>query len=203
MSTDNCSSKSGIAKGAKIAILIIASIMAIILFIMTIAACNSVIWCANCAKDVYEFINTPDPDMPEIDYAEFPITITYEVNGEVNTIHDALICEYTGYTWNESDGIKHRTWNSFFESGEYITLHSTDTNRNIVLGVSHPAEWMMGDIDEFRTYDGDYSYYLGYIWNSSTNFHSAPEEEIYQNYGVKVLDFEIAPPIENTFVPAE
>ena len=33
---------------------------------------------------------------PQIKYGEFPCKLTYEINGEIKTIEDTIICEFDG-----------------------------------------------------------------------------------------------------------
>ncbi|MGG0825238.1 hypothetical protein ABE099_20510 [Paenibacillus turicensis] len=50
-----------------------------------------------------------DPSVPEITYAEFPVRLEYEVNGQKKVATDTVICEYDGIGYNEGQG-KHRKW---------------------------------------------------------------------------------------------
>ena len=45
-----------------------------------------------------------DPPAPQITYAEFPVRLEYEVNGQKKVATDTLICEYDGVGWNEGNG---------------------------------------------------------------------------------------------------
>ena len=44
----------------------------------------------------------PNPLKPEITYGEFPFTLTYELDGEIKTIEDVVVCEYDGIEWTNS-----------------------------------------------------------------------------------------------------
>ena len=63
-----------------------------------------------------------NPPKPEIKYGEFPISVTYEVNGEIIVIEDTVICEFDGVELRGGAG-KYRTWKSRLKSGnESLTL---------------------------------------------------------------------------------
>ena len=62
------------------------------------------------------YLRKPDPK-PKITYSEFPISITYEIDGEVKKFEDVIICEYGG-TKHVGLGVTHRIWNVKLKSGK-------------------------------------------------------------------------------------
>ena len=59
---------------------------------------------------------------PEITYGEFPFTLTYELDGEIKTIEDTIICEFDGFEAIGESG-KYRKWKTYLKSGnERLTL---------------------------------------------------------------------------------
>ena len=58
----------------------------------------------------------PNPPKPEIKYGEFPFVFVYELDGEIKTIEDTIVCEYDGIQWTNS-GNKKRKWKSHLKSG--------------------------------------------------------------------------------------
>ncbi|MBE6765920.1 MAG: leucine-rich repeat domain-containing protein [Ruminococcaceae bacterium] len=195
----NNSSASGKKKAIKIILAVILSLSAV-LMVLVLAAYSR---CISEVIAVYRCAATPDPDMPVINYAEFPIVVTYEADGEIITAHNTIICRYDGYRWDESDAIKHRRWTADYENGNRLILHTTEDGDNIMLGVSCSPELLMGDKDEIDSRSKESSYYLGYTIGSSSVFHDCDEIEILQKYSVRIISCEIAPPVKNTFVPAE
>jgi len=132
--------------------------------------------------------------------------VVYEVNGEEYTIKDTVICEYAGSRWNEGDGKKHRIWDRRFESGEYCVLYTVSEDVLIVLGLGRTTQYLMGDPEDNPLISDAYPQVLEYFESGTTSFTSLSfpsEEEVFEKYGVRIISFEIAPPIENTFVPAE
>ena len=53
---------------------------------------------------------------PEVKFGEFPCKLTYEINGEIKTIEDVIICEYDGIEIDEAHGTK-RKWKTSLKSG--------------------------------------------------------------------------------------
>ncbi len=94
------------------------------------------------------------PPVPEINYGEFPFTLTYEINGEQITVQDVYICEldYCGYDINIGP---HRTWKKYVKStGLENILITEDEERKIFCELGD--DWYyMGDF-EWTGYDEDY-----------------------------------------------
>ena len=142
----------------------------------------------------------PTPEHPTITYGEFPFQLQYEIAGELKTIDGTVICEYKGIGMDEASG-KKRLWES--------RLSNSDLNRIVLLKINDleeiyydpgPANFYMGD------YNGEYKHnfpnarYIRYNENGSwytDGFIS--EKELYVKYKIKLLTWEIAPPIENVF----
>lgn len=191
------------AKGMKYVLLFVMGMIAIVI-------CVAGFYCTRCAVEfgyttvkILQCATAPDPDVPVIRRAEFPITVTYEDDGEVKTVYDTLVCEFDGYVWESSDYARHRKWNYHLESGKYITLFQGAEHYVFVLKVDCSAAWMMGDEEEAPSEGGEPSYLIGISFGEAEKFYPYDEDEFYQDMSIKVLDFEVAPPIENTFVPAE
>ena len=141
---------------------------------------------------------------PEITRAEFPFRLEYEVNGEVFVAEDVLICEFAGNRWDASMGV-HHTWSAHFESGiTRITLYRDDA----VEVFFHPARetWSAGIFMGYRregrnrttndTFPGAVrtnNFYTG----EESRFISA--EDLLELYNIRLLHWEIAPPITNVF----
>ena len=46
----------------------------------------------------------PNPPKPEIKYGEFDFKLVYEIDGEMQTIEDTVICEFDGFNFDEANG---------------------------------------------------------------------------------------------------
>ena len=143
------------------------------------------------------------PPEPQITYGEFPFTITYEVNNEIATYRDVVICEYEGIeSWGTAG--KRRKWRRKLKSGnEYITLLSSENSEvsfEIYVPIPGLPEYYMGDFKKSRV---EYerimkdNRYLGYKQDDID--HSITKEEAREKYGVKIINIECSLPIQNEF----
>ena len=145
----------------------------------------------------------PKPPEPQITYGEFPFTITYEVDNEIFTYNDVVICEYEGVeSWGTAG--KRRKWSRKLKSGnEYITLLRSKTSEEtfeIYEAIPGLPEYYMGDFQKSRAeYEHnmkDYRY-LGYKQNDID--HSITKEEAWEKYRIKIINIECSLPIENKY----
>lgn len=153
------------------------------------------------------FMFNSNPPKPEITYGEFPISVKYEVNGEIKVIEDIVICEFDGFVSEGSNG-KHRKWKARLKSGnERIVLLRVE-NEDLTFEVSESygqPDYYMGDL----RYESNEAYekkmsddrYLGYTqWeNGVQTGHSITKEEVWDDYRLKVIDVQYSPPIQNSF----
>lgn len=195
------------AKMRKTKKIMLTAILSVLLVFMAVSGCTFI--ACDCMEwlrlpfAICSCINTPDPDMPAINYAEFPVVVTYEVDGEVLTAHNTIMCRYDDYRWDESDAIKHRRWAKSFENENPMLLHTADDGTNIHLGIRCSPELLMGDTEELTGNSREASYYLGYTFGESAHFHDCHESDPLEKYGVRVLSFDVAPPVQNTFTPVD
>jgi len=115
------------------------AIMVIVLFVL--------LWFLFVVTGVFS-IFMPNPPKPEITYGEFPISITYEVNGEVKIIEDTVICEFDGFESRGTAG-KFRVWKAYLKSGnERLTLLRVNNGESafeVCLSYGLP-DYYMGDL---------------------------------------------------------
>ena len=161
------------------------------------------------------FIFNPNPPAPQIKYGEFPCRLVYEINGEQKVIEDTIICEFDGFENIGSAG-NYRKWKT------YLRNEGEMTSDNIVL-----LNLQNDDIyDEFGHkvlelyfYGGSGHYYMNdelgghertaqdfsyidykYEFLDGTIGHSAfKAEEAYERFKIKLISWEVAPPIQNEF----
>lgn len=114
----------------------------------------------------------PNPPKPEIMRAEFPFSLTYQLNGITATLEDTLICKYTGWDCNlEVSSTKYRTWSSSYGSKQsrpvLLRLDDVETaymdgkwietgpyTVTFTLSVPNDADYYMGDSDTEPNYFG-------------------------------------------------
>ena len=146
----------------------------------------------------------PELPEPEVTYGRFPFKLVYEVDGERITVEDTYIIEYKG--WDPGG----------FNIGPYYLWDTSVTrklpresvwqyfDRVLIIKKSHPRiEFMIGSPEyyfgleerggsiynhnglepgDFRISSREYSGYIS-------------EEEIYEKYGIKIIEAYISPPL--------
>ena len=145
----------------------------------------------------------PAPTEPKITYGEFPFIITCEINNEIITYRDVVICEYEGIeSWGTAG--KRRKWSTKLKSGkEHIVLLQSainNTSFEIYVPIPGEAKYYMGEIikqrEEYERVMKD-DRYLGYKQNNID--HSITKEEAWEKYRIKIVNIECSSPIENKF----
>ena len=138
--------------------------------------------------------------LPEVKTEEFDFSVTYEYNGEINTISGVYVCEYDGTDW-ALDGGYHREWTGYVKGDnpdDVIKIGVTEDGGVVELNLGFYPEYFMGDpaaggreapepwISVTITDDEGMSILHG----------DALEEE---RYGVRIIRYEYAKPISNDF----
>jgi len=157
----------------------------------------------------------PNPQGPSIKYAEFPFRLEYKINDEYMVVEDTLICEYDGIEVDVAVG-KYRKWKSYLASGnEKIVLQQTNSTfgfaapskkANLTIYYdSGPVWYYLGNPDGI-TYEYDFpnaSFLDQYIGGGGSTYGVIYADELLDQYGIELISWEIAPPIENTFKSTE
>ena len=154
-------------------------------------------------KFVIQDLSTPNPPKPNITYGEFPFSLVYELNGEEKVVEDTLIGEYDGITRIGGPTNKSRSWiHSFMSGDKLITLLRIDETDVIHYPfLTNTVGYYMGD----NKYGPQGFSSCAYRHNSEEDpnynrdgYYISPDE-LLNKYGIKIISWEIAPPIENTF----
>ena len=160
------------------------------------------------------YVLLPNPPKPEITYGEFPYRLEYEFDGETYVVEDSYICEFSGFEFTTATGKKYRVWEGSHKSGnDRITLGKKDSLEyycfEVWKGHSSRAGAYMGDpeLEEAYTQESPAVIYTNNYakrHNREGNwdvFDKVIEEEELINHGIRIISWEIAPPIVNTFKP--
>ncbi len=144
---------------------------------------------------------TPPPPPPQIEYAEFPVELVYEIYGGRYEIKDTLICEYDGWD-TTGDGLsKERCWTKRFESGEDevddIIIYF-DEETTVYLEI-FSAKTYMGDKYAYDCYDGSDEPIFYMDIESSYSHKHVTKEELYDELGIKIIEYTMPERIENSF----
>ncbi len=147
---------------------------------------------------------------PEITYGEFPFKLTYELNGEIKTIEDIVICEFDGFEVIGEAG-KYRKWKTSLKSGnERVTLLDLrplkEVNefgqRMLEMFFSYGSgEYYMGDEQRYslKPEIRDYIEYEYKNADGTTGGSSYKADVAYEKYKIRLISWDTAPPIQNNF----
>lgn len=136
---------------------------------------------------------------PTVTEAEFDVSITYELDGETVVIDETYKAYYTGnggYTNSKGRNYSGKLGN-FEEDARLIVLKEENGGR-IELNTNIFPDYMMGDAEEhdYYTYE-PFAPQLLYYDSTEQEF---TDEETLLEHGAKLVDWEYAEPIENSFV---
>lgn len=135
---------------------------------------------------------------PTVTEAEFPFTITYELDGARITIEDVYKVNYVKN--DEDDNHKGRVYvGKRLSSGEDDTnfILKQDENSRIELWTHFYADYLMGDSQYDYFDDEAFEPEIYYFDSQETEYH---DEETLAAQGVKLISFEYPTPIENALV---
>lgn len=157
------------------------------------------------------FSLTPNPPKPEITYGEFPISITYEIEGEIQEIQDTIVCEFDGFENLGSAG-KYRKWKAYVKStgNKMVTLYDLRLNADFTEWGNQAlelcfdpgnAEYYMGDVGN-RQRSGSLGKWVDYLYitpDGKTGYSSFELDEAWERYKFKLISWDLSPPIQNSF----
>ena len=138
--------------------------------------------------------------IPEIKEGRFDFSVTYEINGEEKTFSGVYVCEYDGaYKTLAGKGIN---WNGYIENDvENRGVIPIQTNEDgvIYLDLNFVPEYFMDDPDAILYDVPSPSLYMVFHSDNPDEASYATEEEVIANYGVRIIRYNYADPIKNTF----
>ena len=146
---------------------------------------------------------------PEIKYGEFPLKVTYEVNGEIKVIEEVIVCEYYGMGGG-GEGGKQRIWTTHTkDSPAGVVLLEINEYTKLTISYESP-EYYMDDLhitikEQYLEWQRDNTvnrvfYVKTYdeagVGISAEHMNS---EKVYELYSLKLISWEPSPPIQNTY----
>lgn len=154
------------------------------------------------------FIQIPKP---EVTYGEFPFKLTYELNGEIKTIEDTIVCEFDGFEVVGESG-KYRRWKEYLKSGkEQLTLLDLRPLKEInefgqtmleLYFFYGTAAYYMGDESSPYARSGQKLDYVSYKYQTVDGIVGGSgynADVAWEKYKIKIISWEVAPPIQNIF----
>ena len=179
-------------KPLKITLIILLSLVLLIFSPIIFIICAITQWFV--ALVLCSFL-TPPPPPPQIEYAEFPIRLVYEINGTECEIKETFICQYDG--WDTSgDGLsKVRTWKFINGDGSsYFTIYD-DGETEIYCEYLSAAAYM-GD----KKYSYDYNPKLDiYATTDQSSHRTMSTKELSEEFGITKIRFYPPACVENSF----
>ena len=124
---------------------------------------------------------------PQVTYGEFDWELTYTVDDKTINIKDVYVCKYSGY----SETINLRRWDGYIKSSHevgFLIFHNKHTKVFCMLG--NPS-YYMGDSQQ-----EPHPIIIEENWMGSGTI---TEEELLKNYKIKIISWNVMPPIENSF----
>ena len=152
----------------------------------------------------------PDPPTPEITTAEFPFKLVYIIDGEEVVYEDVITCTYDGFNNDASLPYKYRVWSKEYGKSRYILLRELENGQVVRFQIPYSASYLMGESPDAVKYSDDppnvvlaseYERLQGEIGYLTDRVIEA--DELKEVYNIEIVSFEMAPPIENTFIPVE
>ena len=140
---------------------------------------------------------------PEVKEGQFDFSITYEINGKVDTLVAVYSCEFEGVSWS-IDGGYGRDWNAHtegdYEGDDYsAVVGKTEDGGDIILFFGIYPEYFMNDSAGDRGVP-EPSLYIAYSENDGAEVGLVNDSsEVAEIYGAKIISYEYDEPIKNTF----
>lgn len=145
------------------------------------------------------FSHKQDIKSPNIKHGEFPFEIKYEINNEINKICDTLICDFDGFKSIGEAGTIHK-WKSYLASGKERVVLFSDDEIEIYFDPGTP-QYYMGDEFSPNKYPRNFKDLSCIKKNKDgTIVHSAIlEKDLFAKYKIRVLEWKISEPIQNSY----
>lgn len=156
---------------------------------------------------------SPNPAKPDVLYGEFPFTLTYELDGQIQVIEDVIVCEFDGFI-NRGTAGKARKWHTTLKSGnEQLTLldlRSSKVENELKQTVLElyfyygTGAYYMGDTENRLARDAQNFDWIDYKYQTKDGKIGSSgykADEAFEKYKIRLISWECAPPIENTFQP--
>ena len=138
--------------------------------------------------------------LPKVKEGRFDFSVTYEINGEEKTYSGVYVCKYAGaYKTLVGEGID---WEGYVENGEENGVMSIQTNEDGIIYIDFyfVPEYFMGDPDAILFDVPAPALYIVYHDDDPDSASYETDQEILAtNYGVRLISYKYADPIENAF----
>ena len=137
---------------------------------------------------------------PEIKTGEFDISVVCEINGEIKTVSGVYVCEFLGVDF-ALDGGYHRSWEGRVKDvyeDKLAQIGTTEDGHLIRLSFGFYPDYFMGD-DEGSWRDVPQPSLMIVHEDEDGLWFETEADVIEASYGAKIISYEYAAPIQNTF----
>ena len=137
--------------------------------------------------------------LPKIKEGRFDFSITCEIKGEEKTFSGVYVCKYNGaYKTLVGEGIY---WKGYVENDNNGGVIPIQTNEDgvIYIDLHFVPEYFMNDPDAICYDVPAPTLYMVYHSDNPDEASYATEEEVVAKYGVRIISYNYADPIENSF----
>ncbi len=143
----------------------------------------------------YQVSRKDVPPEPIVQYAEFPYTLEYSLNGNIVKVEDTVICEYTGV-----DSFKERSWSSSQTAIDVMTGQFGDEYIDVSFLLPRAEEYM-GDSANVVDEDTVLKIRVYSTIGKVTDYEDMTTKKFSKKYDLEleVINFETAYSIDNTF----
>ena len=158
------------------------------IFLTMILIISILFFCTGCAK----------LPVPEVTKGSFDFSVTYEVDGTEKTYAGVYVCEYEGiYVTFVGKG---RRWSGYVENLDHCIL-TVKEKGNVVIHIDFDLnpKYFMADPDYYDEKPTPIVYGEEINHETGETFIFSDAEEIYTNYGVRIVSYNYSDPIENNY----
>lgn len=136
--------------------------------------------------------------IPEVKEGRFAFSVTYEINGETLTYSGVYVCRYDGVLITlVGSSIE---WESYIENEEAEDVAvQTNGDGTVYINFGFFPEYFMGDPDAAYYDPPSPNLYMIYHSDDPEDLDITSDEDEIATYGVRLIGYEYAEPIENTF----
>ena len=174
----------------------------------------AVAFCFYCLLAIFFFILFGKIDLifpwmkPKITYGEFPICLTYELDGTVKTVADVVVCEFDGTYFLSDAGIE-RKWKTSLKSGNerivLLDLRALNIKNELEQTILElffsygNGQYYMGDTYAIKPQINDYIECKYMNSDGKLGGGAYKAADAYEKFKIRLISWECAPPIENKF----
>ena len=136
--------------------------------------------------------------IPEIKEGRLNFSVTYETNGEEKTYSGVYVCKYDGILVTLAGSSVQ--WKAYIENEEEIDIPiQTNEDGVIYINLGLSADYLMGSPSALDYPSPEPNLYMIFNGDDPDSPYITSDEEVIFSYGVRLISYNYADPIKNTF----